>query len=284
MIGIVILNYETWDVTLQCMESIMEAENEEMIRIYLVDNASTRKKPKEIDRFIEQHSVTYIEAAENRGYAAGNNLGICQALKDQCTYVLITNNDIRFRSASIHRMKQLLESSDRIGIVGPQVVGLDGFHQPSVAMYRTGIREIFHFYTGFRCFHRKAMREYQGMDQDAGGQYPVYHVSGCCFLMNRKAAETLYPLDENTFLYDEELIIGIRMEQAGLQTWYCGIAVVEHHHGYTTQKNSAFMQKCIRESEQYYCREYLQANKIILYILFGYRKILQNIRIWFKEN
>ena len=284
MIGIVILNYETWDVTLQCMESIMEAENEEMIRIYLVDNASTRKKPKEIDRFIEQHSVTYIEAAENRGYAAGNNLGICQALKDQCTYVLITNNDIRFRSASIYRMKQLLESSDRIGIVGPQVVGLDGFHQPSVAMYRTGIREIFHFYTGFRCFHRKAMREYQGMDQDAGGQYPVYHVSGCCFLMNRKAAETLYPLDENTFLYDEELIIGIRMEQAGLQTWYCGTAVVEHHHGYTTQKNSAFMQKCIRESEQYYCREYLQANKIILYILFGYRKILQNIRIWFKEN
>lgn len=278
MIGIVILNYETWDVTLQCMESIMEAENEEMIRIYLVDNASTRKKPKEIDRFIEQHSVTYIEAAENRGYAAGNNLGICQALKDQCTYVLITNNDIRFRSAAIHRMKQLLESSDRIGIVGPQVVGLDGIHQPSVAMYRTGIREIFHFYTGFRCFHRKAMREYQGMDQDAGGQYPVYHVSGCCFLMNRKAAETLYPLDENTFLYDEELIIGIRMEQAGLQTWYCGTAVVEHHHGYTTQKNSAFMQKCIRESEQYYCREYLKTGVLQRCLLYCYRKTLQVLR------
>ena len=278
MIGIVILNYETWDVTLQCMESIMEAENEEMIRIYLVDNASTRKKPKEIDRFIEQHSVTYIEAAENRGYAAGNNLGICQALKDQCTYVLITNNDIRFRGAAIHRMKQLLESSDRIGIVGSQVVGLDGIHQPSVAMYRTGIREIFHFYTGFRCFHRKAMREYQGMDQDAGGQYPVYHVSGCCFLMNRKAAETLYPLDENTFLYDEELIIGIRMEQAGLQTWYCGIAVVEHHHGYTTQKNSAFMQKCIRESEQYYCREYLKTGVLQRCLLYCYRKTLQVLR------
>lgn len=278
MIGIVILNYETWDVTLQCMESIMEAENEEMIRIYLVDNASTRKKPKEIDRFIEQHSVTYIEAAENRGYAAGNNLGICQALKDQCTYVLITNNDIRFRSAAIHRMKQLLESSDRIGIVGPQVVGLDGIHQPSVAMYRTGMREIFHFYTGFRCFHRKAMREYQGMDQDAGGQYPVYHVSGCCFLMNRKAAETLYPLDENTFLYDEELIIGIRMEQAGLQTWYCGTAVVEHHHGYTTQKNSAFMQKCIRESEQYYCREYLKTGVLQRCLLYCYRKALQVLR------
>lgn len=283
MIGIVILNYETWDVTLQCMESIVGAETEEIIRIYLVDNASTRKKPKEIDRFIEQHSVTYIEAAENHGYAAGNNLGICQALKDQCKYVLITNNDIRFRSAAIHRMKQFLESNNRIGIVGPQVVGLDGIHQPSVAMYRTGIREIFHFYTGLRCFHRKAMRGYQGMDQDAGGQYPVYHVSGCCFLMNRKTAETLYPLDENTFLYDEELIIGIRMEQAGLQTWYCGTAVVEHHHGYTTQKNSAFMQKCIRESEQYYCREYLQANGLTLIFLNLYRKSLLVIRRLFKK-
>lgn len=283
MIGIVILNYETWDVTLQCMESIVGAETEEIIRIYLVDNASTRKKPKEIDRFIEQHSVTYIEAAENHGYAAGNNLGICQALKDQCKYVLITNNDIRFRSAAIHRMKQFLESNNRIGIVGPQVVGLDGIHQPSVAMYRTGIREIFHFYTGLRCFHRKAMRGYQGMDQDAGGQYPVYHVSGCCFLMNRKTAETLYPLDENTFLYDEELIIGIRMEQAGLQTWYCGTAVVEHHHGYTTQKNSSFMQKCIRESEQYYCREYLQANGLTLIFLNLYRKSLFVIRRLFKK-
>lgn len=283
MIGIVILNYETWDVTLQCMESIVGAETEEIIRIYLVDNASTRKKPKEIDRFIEQHSVTYIEAAENRGYAAGNNLGICQALKDQCTYVLITNNDIQFRSAAIHRMKQFLNTNDRIGIVGPQVVGVDGIHQPSVAMYRTGIREIFHFYTGLRRFHRKAMRGYQGMDQDAGGQYPVYHVSGCCFLMNRKTAETLYPLDENTFLYDEELIIGIRMEQAGLQTWYCGTAVVEHHHGYTTQKNSAFMQKCIRESEQYYCREYLQANGITLIFLNLYRKSLLVIRRLLKK-
>lgn len=102
--------------------------------------------------------------------------------------------------------------------------------------------------------------------------------------MNRKAAETLYPLDENTFLYDEELIIGIRMEQAGLQTWYCGTAVVEHHHGYTTQKNSAFMQKCIRESEQYYCREYLQANGITLIFLNLYRKSLLVIRRLLKNK
>ena len=155
---------------------------------------------------------------------------------------------------------------------------MDGIHQPSVAMYRTGIHEIFRFYTGLRCFHRKAMNLYQGMGKDADGQYPVYHVSGCCFMMSRNAAETLFPLDENTFLYDEELIIGIKMEQAKLQTWYCGAAVVEHHHGYTTRKNSAFMQKCIQESEQYYCREYLQAPRAVLTVLKIYRKSLARFR------
>lgn len=278
MIGIVILNYETWDVTLQCMESIVEAEMEDSVRIYLVDNASVRKMPEDVEKFIAQHSVTYVVAAENRGYAAGNNLGIHEALEDSCDYILITNNDICFRKNAIQKMRIFLEADERIGIVGPQVVGMDGIHQPSVAMYRTGIHEIFRFYTGLRCFHRKAMNLYQGMDRDADGQYPVYHVSGCCFMMSRNAAETLFPLDENTFLYDEELIIGIKMEQAKLQTWYCGAAVVEHHHGYTTRKNSAFMQKCIRESEQYYCREYLQAPRAVLTVLKIYRKSLARFR------
>ena len=282
MIGIVILNYETWDATLRCIKSIEKTENTESVRVYLIDNASSSDMPVALKQYINDHDVVYISSNENRGYAAGNNLGIRKALEDQCGYILISNNDIVYKKDSIETMCEFLKEKHG-GIVGPQVVDPQGKHQPSVAIVRTGMKEIFRFYTVLKCFQRKAMMKYQGMDQDAGGQYPVYHVSGCCFLMNRKAAETLYPLDENTFLYDEELIIGIRMEQAGLQTWYCGTAVVEHHHGYTTQKNSAFMQKCIRESEQYYCREYLQANGITLIFLNLYRKSLLVIRRLLKK-
>lgn len=282
MIGIVILNYETWDATLRCIKSIEKTENTESVRVYLIDNASSSDMPVALKQYINDHDVVYISSNENRGYAAGNNLGIRKALEDQCGYILISNNDIVYKKDSIETMCEFLKEKHG-GIVGPQVVDPQGKHQPSVAMVRTGMKEIFRFYTVLKCFQRKAMMKYQGMDQDAGGQYPVYHVSGCCFLMNRKAAETLYPLDENTFLYDEELIIGMRMEQAGLQTWYCGTAVVEHHHGYTTQKNSAFMQKCIRESEQYYCREYLQAKGITLIFLNLYRKSLLVIRRLLKK-
>ncbi len=122
------------------------------------------------------------------------------------------------------------------------------------------------------------MMKYQGMHLQKDSQFRVFHVSGCCFMMDGQTAEFLYPLDENTFLYDEELIIGIKMQQANKQTWYNGKAIVEHHHGYTTQRNSAFMQKCIRDSEQYYCREYLHAPSVVLRVLYIYRNVLAWIR------
>lgn len=277
MIGIVILNYETWDVTLKCIKSIVKTETTEKICLYLVDNASTSSMPEELKKYIAEHNVTYITSKENRGYAAGNNLGIQKALEDQCEYILISNNDILYRKDSIEAMCTFMKEHQG-GIVGPQVVDPNGKRQPSVGMIKTGIKEIFRFYTVLKCFQRKSMMKYQGMDLRADGQYKVFHVSGCCFMMDRKTAEFLYPLDENTFLYDEELIIGIRMEQANKQTWYDGKAVVEHHHGYTTQKNSVFMQKCIRDSEQYYCREYLRTSKLVLKVLDVYRKGLAWVR------
>ena len=60
MIGIVILNYETWDVTLKCIKSIVKTETTEKICLYLVDNASTSSMPEELKKYIAEHNVTYI--------------------------------------------------------------------------------------------------------------------------------------------------------------------------------------------------------------------------------
>lgn len=103
MIGIVILNYETWDATLKCIKSIEKTENTESVRVYLIDNASSSDMPVALKQYINDHDVVYISSKENRGYAAGNNLGIRKALEDQCGYILISNNDIVYRK---NRLKQ----------------------------------------------------------------------------------------------------------------------------------------------------------------------------------
>ena len=99
MLGIIILNYQTWEISIRCMESIKDTIGEIPYHIYLVDNASPILMPEICQNYLAKHreTVSFLQAAENRGYAAGNNIGIRQALDDHCEYLLITNNDIVFQ-------------------------------------------------------------------------------------------------------------------------------------------------------------------------------------------
>lgn len=96
-IGIVILNYQTWELSLRCMESIHRICRDLLYRIYLVDNASERPMPDAVKSYVAAgKEIRFLQAKENRGYAAGNNIGIARALADGCDAILISNNDIVF--------------------------------------------------------------------------------------------------------------------------------------------------------------------------------------------
>lgn len=279
MLGIVILNYETWNVSLTCMKSIVSSGVEEAYRIYLVDNASKNEMPGEVAEYIEKYRICVLRAEKNSGYAAGNNIGIKKALEDGCQYILITNNDIIFQNDSIDKMCVFLKNNPRAGIAGPKVVGIDGKWQASAVSVKTDLKHVFMLYTVAKIFFKKTGAGYFRKQENPDETAEVYHVSGCCFLMNRQTAEYLYPLDENTFLYNEELIIGVRLEQAGISTYYVPEAVVQHHHGFTTDRVKPFMYQCISTSEIYYCKRYLRASDRQVWLLMEYRKILYRIRM-----
>lgn len=279
MLGIIILNYETWDASIACIKSIVTSKTGEDYRIYLVDNASRTKMPKEMEACIKAHKICCLRAEENRGYAAGNNIGIRQALEDGCGYFLITNNDIVYRKDTISQMLGFIRSHSGAGIVGPKVVGTDGRWQPSAVSVKTDMRHIFRLYTAAKVCFRKTWRKYFREQEDENTAARVYHVSGCCFLMDKKTAEYLYPLDENTFLYNEELIIGIRLEEAGITTYYVPDAVVRHEHGLSTGRVKPFMYQCISTSEIYYCKRYLSAPDWQVWLLMQYRKLLYRMRM-----
>lgn len=279
MLGIVILNYETWDASLACMKSIQASGIEEVYRIYLVDNASKNEMPQRMAEYIKENQVCSLRAKENRGYAAGNNIGIKKALQDGCQYILITNNDIVYTKSSIQKMLQFENNNPQAGLVGPKVVGTDGKWQPSSVSVRTDMQYIFKLYTAAKLFFKKTGEKYFREQENEDAAAKVYHVSGCCFLLDRRTAEYLYPLDENTVLYNEELIIGIRLEQAGISTYYVPEALVQHHHGLTTDKVKPFMYQCISTSEIYYCKRYLRAPDWQVWLLMQYRKMLYRIRM-----
>lgn len=280
MLGIIILNYQTWEISIRCMESIKDTIGEIPYHIYLVDNASPILMPEICQNYLAKHreTVSFLQAAENRGYAAGNNIGIRQALDDHCEYLLISNNDIVFQQGAIPELIKAFEKDPAIGITGPKVLNEKGDVQTSRCSMKTGMREVFQIFTIGKKLFRRKWKQYYCLDQNEDQPVYVYYVSGCCFAMSRTCALAVTPLDEGTILYDEELILGICMEKQGFKTYYDPESVVIHQHGATTERVQPFMYQCICQSELYYCSRYLSAKKWQLWLLYHYRRMLYRIR------
>lgn len=278
MTGIVILNYQAWNMSLRCMKSIVKTTDMQQTKIYLVDNASTVLMPQKVDKYIRKHQIVFLQSWKNGGYSSGNNIGIRRALLDGCGTILITNNDIVFCSHAIEEMAGYLKEHPDTGIAGPMVLDEKKQIQRSCCSKKTEMKEILQVFTAAKFLFQKQFRKYYCLDQNPKEGRDVYYVSGCCFMMSAECAEKITPLDENTVLYNEEMIIGIRMEQCNLKTHYCPAGKVIHRHGYTTEKIKPFTFQCISLSEMYYCSAYLKAPLWQIFLLREYRRFLYFVR------
>ena len=191
-------------------------------------------------------------------------------MKDNCDAILIANNDIIFHKNSVDSLYAFLCKNVDYGIVGPKILKLDGNIQMSNMCIKTGIKEKYLVRTKLSKFNKRLTTKYYGLDRNMNESFDVHAVSGCCFMVSKKCAEDIFPMDENTFLFEEELIIGIRMNKLGYKTRYYPDSVITHAHGQSTKQAAGFAYICLIESEIYYCKKYLNASifKIMpLYIL-----------------
>lgn len=278
MLGIVILNYINWGVTIKCVESVIETAKNIDYHIYLVDNASPNSPPEKILEIINFENITFIENKHNKGYSAGNNVGIKKAIDDNCEEILISNSDIIFIENSISNMQKYLKSNTDVGIVGPKLFNLKGNVETPSMLIKTGLKEKYLVRTSLRKFFKRVSNKYYCYDINLNKPLYVHAVSGSCFMMSRICAIDMTPFDENTFLFEEELIIGVQMEKKAYKTVYLPEASVIHAHGESTKSIKAFSFICFVKSEMYYCKKYLNASLLALFPLYLIRSLSYCVR------
>ncbi len=271
-IGVVVLNYITWQETQKCIASIQNSRGIENIKIYVVDNASPNYK--ELESICHGKNVCLIQNKENTGYAAGNNVGILHALEDGCEYVLISNNDVSFETDSIYIMQQYLERHPEYGIVAPHIVDNNKKTQCCHFIKKIGYGDIWTTQTVIRFVYHKATNRVHGSEEFYQTQQDIFAAAGCCFMMSAECAGRVTPLDDTTFLYEEENILGIRMEQQGYKTRYLPQSRVIHGHDQTTRLVKPFALICWACSEIYYLAEYLRISRWKIYFLYYYRTLI----------
>ena len=120
-VGIVILNYNTPNDVITCVASILEKTQAEKI-IYIVDNNSTdNSKEVLIENFSDKEGIKLIFHNENKGFSAGNNVGIKKALEDGCEYICVCNADILLENDAIYMIREFMEKNQEIGVAAPSI-------------------------------------------------------------------------------------------------------------------------------------------------------------------
>ncbi|ULT56778.1 glycosyltransferase family 2 protein [Neobacillus drentensis] len=270
MIGIVILNYKTWEETIECVESIRKS-TKCRYKIYIVDNKSPDDSYIQLySKFQDSDDVVLINSNENGGYSAGNNIGIKQALLDGAEAVILSNSDIIYFENSIDFMYEYLKSNKNIGILGPKVILENNTIQNSPRKNYTFKNYLFSkkpfIFLDFQGIKRKTY--FTDYDYDRELVFKGL-VSGCCMVLTKEYFELCGFLDENVFLYFEEAIVSNKAINTELKTCVLPQANVLHKGSVSIGKQSAFSRFHRYYSSLYMLRKYVGINKLqFTFILF----------------
>ena len=130
-IGAVVLNYNDYNSTILCVESLRACVPGPE-RIVIVDNDSPNESLRILtNRFGNTPGVAIINSGKNGGYSFGNNVGIRELRKNNIRHVVIATPDTEVVSRNLfNRLSDCV--SDRIGAMGPQIIGPNGLQNPSV--------------------------------------------------------------------------------------------------------------------------------------------------------
>lgn len=227
-LSILILNYNTADLTLQCLRSVYESKGRYSFEVIVIDNASTDDSVERIRAEFPQAKL--ICNSVNAGFAAGNNLGIAQA---EGKYILLLNSDTVVKEDTFAVMLDFMEANPHVGASGCKVVLPDGsldkackrgFPTPSAAFYYAfGISKLFPNNPRFNQYHMSHL--------DPDEQYPIDCLVGAFMLVRRAVIDEVGGLDESFFMYGEDIDWCYRIKQAGWEIYYYPKTEIIHYKG-----------------------------------------------------
>ncbi len=236
-LAIVILNYNTRDLLRDCVHSVLQSRGQFRYCVCVVDNASTDGSVEMVRSNFPQ--VQLIANTDNIGYSAGNNKGLRMFGFGRQSdhpgtlaprYALLLNPDTIVPPTALAEMIEFMDQRPRVGVAGPRVRRPDGsidracrrsFPTPRVSFYRMiGLSRLFPRSPTFNAYNMEFLPE------DA--IHPVDSVVGAYMQVRREAIDQAGLLDEDYFMYGEDLDWAKRIKDAGWEVWYNGQVEITH--------------------------------------------------------
>jgi N-acetylglucosaminyl-diphospho-decaprenol L-rhamnosyltransferase len=226
-LSIIIVNWNTKDLLRQCLSHIFKSETGIPIEVLVVDNASTDGSPAMVEA--EFPHVRLFRNTENLGFSKANNFAIPTA---QGEYVLLLNSDTIVNDTSLLKeWVSFMDDHREAGASGCRLVHPDGTHQVGDGGFRPSLKSVF-FYVTFvsRIFPRRFKGLFLG---SLGTDLPmeVDWVSGAAFMVRKSILPETGLLDEDIFMFAEDVEWGCRIRSAGYKVYYLPHIAITHLQG-----------------------------------------------------
>ena len=226
-IAVIILNYNSSADCRKCI-GYLKAQQGVETEIIVIDNCSRNDEHEAVETLCKEQGCTFIANSENKGYNAGNNVGLRYAAEKGYEYALIANPDMEFPQKNyLATLIEAMRANEDVVVCGSDIIGADGIHQSPMGKegnWRGSfgwIKEIFG--------KKKKSDAYDFIDNYKESHY-CHKVSGCCYMIRMSFLKSINFFDEKVFLYCEEAILSRQVEIAGKHMYYLATAQAIHRH------------------------------------------------------
>lgn len=271
--SLIVVDYNSINKTLNyIVEFNKKITNRQQIPVVIVDNYLVDKNI-QIEHFFHVKSekthfedkdiylyetcefgkIIYCFANDNLGYAKGNNLGAKIARHYfQPDIFIVSNNDLRIIGTfDLSSIISLFDNDERIGVIGPKIIGLKGEVQSP--------QKQLPWYKGLiEAFWLKGWPFYKVIDDDYSNESKFcYRVMGSFMIIDSQKFFEVGMFDENTFMFGEEVILSERMKRHNYLVYFYNDLEILHEHGASVKKVAS---KIIAEKWMYSSLEYYYMN------------------------
>ena len=260
-VAVVVVSYNTRDLLMKCISSIIESTPHEDVEIVVVDNASTDGSYEAVRG--DHPQAVAIGNRINVGFAAACNQGIRAT---SAPFILLLNSDAQLTSRAFQALCDCMRF-DRCGAAGCRLINAEGDEMVSVRNFLTPFNQALELTRITNKLHsRQLRRTYRPTLSQENPDCSVDWVEGSCLMLRRAALDELGLFDERFFMYSEDEDLCMRLKQRGWSICFSAGGSAVHRGGASTSQDRTEMLRHFYSGQLLFLSKHSGFTSVFLYM------------------
>ncbi|HEX5194075.1 MAG TPA: glycosyltransferase [Solirubrobacteraceae bacterium] len=224
-LSVIVVTHNGREMALATLQSAMHAATGLDVEWIVVDSGSEDGTP---DAVRQAHPDVVVIEADNRGCAAGNNVGLGVA---RGRYVLLLNPDVEIAQGTLKGLVVAMDERPKVAVASVVQRGTDGELQPSIRRFPSVRRDLGEALGAYRWPLMRTWQELETRPKVYSRETSADWLVGAFLIVRTEAIAQVGPMDEDFFLYSEEVDWCYRFTQQGWGVHHLPVMTIVHHAG-----------------------------------------------------